>query len=147
MRASAAECSKEAPRIGPSCRLGRRRLAQRREDEGTGETGRGDERGDATDEGMGECPAVAAAQARPPGGPGADERDRQEHDPEDDGPGRQQWDLRRIADGDRVKQVRKGPDEGDRDQDAGHRDGNRPDALRLRLAVAHGGSASRRIGS
>ena len=44
---------------------------------------------------------------------GAGDREREEHDAEDHGPGREHRDLRGIADGQRVGEVRERPDDGD----------------------------------
>jgi hypothetical protein len=73
--------------------LRRGRLAQRGEDERTGETSRGNERSDTPDEGVGEGASVAAPDAGPPRSSSADNGDRDEDESEDHGAGRKERDL------------------------------------------------------
>ena len=88
--------------------------------------GRGEAR-EPADQCVGQGPTVAAPNARAPRGPQPDHRDRDEDDSEDDEPCREQRDLARLANGQRVEEVRDRADEGDEQQNPGRRDRQRPD--------------------
>jgi len=114
-----------------------RRSREDPEDDRGGETACGDEERDPTDQGMAEGASVSTVDARPPRGHETDDRERAEYQPEDRGARREQRDLGRVADGDRVDEVDDRADEGDHEHDAGHRNRDRANSrTRRRPGVA-----------
>ena len=100
---------------------------QLEEDDRAGREPRCSDRGAASDERGQDRPSPAS-----PLEPGSPDRAQTEpcECPEDDGKhdgaGRQQWDLRRLADGDHVRHVRDRPDDRDDEEDRDGRDATPP---------------------